>query len=227
MQEDFCPPNGSLAVQEGRSIAPLINSLLELPGFVMRIATQDYHPVDHISFASNHPPPNNRPFESFIEMKNPAPGKEHETKPQRLWPVHCLAGSPGASIIPEINTEKIDLFVKKGMDPRVEMYSAFSDAFGNLDPPLVRKSVDADIKAQLSTRHVTDVFVVGLAGDYCVKCTAIDAARAGFRSWVIEDGTKCVDPAEGWDKAKAEFKDFGVSVITSDGPEVARVKARA
>jgi nicotinamidase-related amidase len=193
----------------------------------MRIATQDYHPPDHISFASNHPPPNNRPFESVIEMKNPAPGKEHQTKPQRLWPVHCVAASPGASVIPEINTEKIDIFVKKGMDPRVEMYSAFGDAFGNLDPPIVRKSVDADVKGFLLKKGVTDVFIVGLAGDYCVKYTAIDAARAGFKSWVIEDGTKCVDPGSGWEKIKAEFRDFSVSLIRSDGPELARVKERA
>ncbi|KAJ5174709.1 isochorismatase family hydrolase [Penicillium canariense] len=215
MQEDFCPPTGSLAVQDGRSIAPLINELLSEPGFVTRIATQDYHPADHISFASNHPPPNNRPFESFIEMKNPAPHKHTETKLQQLWPVHCLAGRPGAEMIPEIDTDRIDLFVQKGKHPQIEMYSAFADAFGNLDPAVTAQSVNVELASVLRTKGVTDVFVVGLAGDYCVKCTAIDAVKAGFRSWLIEEGTKCVVPA-GWAQAKEELRAAGVSVIHVD-----------
>ncbi|CEJ55900.1 hypothetical protein PMG11_02130 [Penicillium brasilianum] len=212
MQEDFCPPNGSLAVQDGRTLTPLINNLLSQPGFVTRIATLDYHPADHISFASNHPPPNNRPFESFIEMKNPAPDRKTESKPQQLWPVHCVAGSPGAELIPEIDAGRIDLFVQKGKHPQVEMYSAFADAFGNLDPAVTAQSVNVDITSVLEKKGVTDVFVVGLAGDYCVKCTAIDAVKAGFRSWLIEDGTKCVVPAS-WDKVKEELRVAGVSVI--------------
>ncbi|EAW11382.1 putative isochorismatase family hydrolase [Aspergillus clavatus NRRL 1] len=221
MQEDFCPPDGSLTVQEGRAIAPIINTLLANPGFVIRVASQDYHPPDHISFASNHTPPNNRPFESFVQMANPAPGKQAETKAQLLWPVHCVADTKGASIIPEIDSSKIDVHVKKGMDARVEMYSMFSDAFGNLDPTLTARSVDVDIKAVLVERNVTHVFTVGLAGDYCVKCTAIDAARAGFKSYLVEDATRCVDPGAGWEAAKQEFQAAGVSLIRSDGPEIA------
>lgn len=120
---------------------------------------------------------------------------------------------------------KIDLFVKKGMDPRVEMYSAFSDNFGNLDPALAAKSVDVDIQAALRDKNITDVFIVGLAGDYCVKFTAIDAARAGFKSWVIEEGTKCVAGGDGWEAAKQEFRKARVSVISIDGPEVDQLKA--
>jgi len=223
MQEDFCPPNGSLAVQEGRSIAPLINSLLDAPGFAVRVATQDFHPPDHISFARNHPPPDNQPFVSFIDMKNPN-GSSEETKPQQLWPVHCVAGTVGASIIPEIKTDKIDIFVKKGMDPLVEMYSAFADAFGNTEPILMAQSVNINVRDALLAQNVTDVFVVGLAGDYCVKFTAIDAAKAGFRTWVIDEGTKCVVPGSGWEKAMEELTASGVSVITADSPEVARVR---
>ncbi|EED20467.1 isochorismatase family hydrolase, putative [Talaromyces stipitatus ATCC 10500] len=225
MQEDFCPPNGSLAVQGGRTIAPLINTLLSLPAFKIRIGTQDWHPQDHISFASNHPPPNNDPFESYIEMTNPAPGKQNETKPQRLWPVHCVASTPGAEIIPEIVADKLDILAKKGMDTRVEMYSVFSDAFQNMDPSLFKSSVDVDVTATLKQRNVTDVFVVGLAGDYCVKYTAIDAARAGFRSFVVEDAVKSVDPGEGWKQALKEFEEVGVKVVKSDGPEVGRVRS--
>ncbi|KAJ9292237.1 hypothetical protein DTO021C3_130 [Paecilomyces variotii] len=226
MQEDFCPPNGSLAVQEGRSIAPLINSLLSLPTFAIRVATQDFHPLEHISFATNHPPPNNRPFESFIEMRNPAPGKESETKPQQLWPEHCVADTPGAALIPEIETDRIDLYVKKGMDPRVEMYSAFGDAFRNIDDEfLMRKSVNVDLKAALKERGVTDVFVVGLAGDYCVKFTAMDAVKAGFRGWLVEEGTKCVVPGEGWERTKEELRKEGVSIVSVDGPEVQKLRS--
>lgn len=192
----------------------------------MRIATQDFHPPDHISFAKNHPGPNNRPFESFTEMKNPAPGRESETKPQQLWPEHCVAGTHGASLIPEIDTSKIDLYVKKGMNPRVEMYSAFGDAFGNIDTSVTAKSVDVDIKTALAEKNVTDVFIVGIAGDYCVKFTAIDAVKAGFKSWVIEEGTKCVVSGPGWEKTKEELRASGVSIIAADGPEVAKVKSR-
>ncbi|KAF7594812.1 NAD(+) salvage pathway protein [Aspergillus hancockii] len=220
MQEDFCPPNGSLAVQEGRSIAPTINSLLAHPGFVIRVATQDYHPDNHISFADNHPAPQNVPFESIIAINNPAPGKANETKSQRLWPVHCVGGTKGAEIIPEIDTSNIDLYVKKGMHYQVEMYSAFADAFGNVDPSITAHSVNADLRSFLVSKAITDVFVTGLAGDYCVKYTAIDAAKAGFISYFIEDATRCVVPDSGWEETKQELKGAGVSIIRSDGPEI-------
>jgi nicotinamidase-related amidase len=159
-------------------------------------------------------------------MNNPAPGKQHETKPQRLWPVHCISSTKGAEIIPEVaSTNKLDILAKKGMDTRVEMYSVFSDAFQNMDPSLHHKSVDVDVTATLRERNVTDVFVVGLAGDYCVKYTAIDAARAGFRSYVVEDAVKSVDPGEGWKQALREFEEVGVKVVRSDGPEVGRVRS--
>lgn len=190
-----------------------------------RIATQDYHPSDHISFASNHPPPNNQPFESYIEMKNPARGKEAETKLQQLWPVHCVADSPGAELIPEIRADLIDVVVQKGKHPQVEMYSAFADAFGNSDPAMAEKSVNTDIAELLRAHKVTDVFVVGLAGDYCVKCTAIDAAKAGFRSWLIEEATKCVVPTS-WEKVKEEVQAAGVSVIFADDPMIQKLAVR-
>ncbi|KAL4937520.1 hypothetical protein BDV06DRAFT_202715 [Aspergillus oleicola] len=219
MQEDFCPPNGSLAVQGARELAPTINSLLAHPGFAVRVASQDYHPPDHISFASNHPPPNNRPFESSITISNPAPGKETETKEQMLWPVHCVQQTSGADIIPEIDPTKVDLFVKKGMDRRVEMYSAFADSFGNQDPAIV--SSDTHLQAFLAGRGVKDVFVVGVAGDYCVKHTALDAATAGFRSFVVQDATECVVPGTGWEETVHELTSAGVLVVRSDGPEIA------
>lgn len=208
-------------MKNGRDVSLVVNDLLSLGRFAIRIATQDWHPEDHISFASNHPPPDNRPFESFITMSNPASGKETQTKPQQLWPVHCVAGTKGATIIPEVKTEDIDLFVKKGLDPRVEMYSAFQDAFGNTDST---KSVDTDIKAVLWEKKVTDVYIAGLAGDYCVKCTAIDAVSAGFRAWVVEEGTMCVVPGWGWERTKEELKKAGVRVVHLHGPEIGALR---
>lgn len=190
----------------------------------MRVASQDYHPANHISFASNHPAPNNQPFESFIEMTNPnpPPGQKAETKLQQLWPVHCVADSPGAALIPEIRQDSFDLVVQKGKHPQVEMYSVFSDAFGSIDPTETKQSVSADITSELQAKGVTDVFVVGLAGDYCVKYTAMDAVKAGFKSWLIEDATKCVVP-DNWDHVKDELRTAGVSVIHADDPAVQRL----
>ncbi|PYI36040.1 Isochorismatase hydrolase [Aspergillus indologenus CBS 114.80] len=222
MQEDFCPPNGSLAVEGARDLAPTINTLLAHRGFSFRVSSQDYHPTDHISFAPNHPAPNNVPFECTITLTNPAPGKHTDTKPQRLWPVHCVADTPGAALIPELDAARIDLFVRKGLDARVEMYSVFADAFGNRNSlERNRRSVDCDLEAELRARGVTAVFSVGVAGDYCVKCTAIDAARAGFRSYFVEDATRCVDPGAGWEEARRELREAGVVIVRSDGPEIA------
>lgn len=184
-----------------------------------RIFTKDYHPADHISFATNHQGPDNKPFESFVAIKNPASGKESETKPQRLWPVHCVANTAGAELIPEIKVSKGDLIVHKGMRPDVEMYSVFADAFGNCDPGTNSHSVSVDVAALLNEQGITDVFVVGLAGDYCVKATAIDAAKAGFKTFVVEEGTKCVAPA-GWDDTKEELVAAGVQLISITDPVV-------
>ena len=132
MQNDFCPPSGSLAVTAGRDIVPLINRLLASEKFVVKIATKDWHPQKHISFASNHQAPDNKPFESFVDVHNHVVGKPEETMKQRLWPDHCVQNSKGAELIEELDQGKIDLVVHKGMDERVEMYSAFTDSFGNL-----------------------------------------------------------------------------------------------
>jgi len=220
MQNDFCPPDGSLAVAGARDLVPLINSLLASPRFILKVATQDYHPQDHISFASNHPHPNNKPFESFIEMKNHVGNRPHETMQQRLWPVHCVQGSRGADIIEEIDLSKINFTVQKGMDARVEMYSAFSDSFGNLTAGA--GGVSHDLARVFREHEITHVYVVGVAGDYCVKFTALDAAKQGFTSYVIEEGQKCVDPAC-WHDVTTDFEKGKVNVVKADGEEVRRV----
>ncbi|KAE9395558.1 Isochorismatase hydrolase [Gymnopus androsaceus JB14] len=195
LQEDFCPPNGSLAVTEGRSIAPIINDLLKLP-FEKKIATKDFHPPDHVSFASNHSAPNNQPFTSFATIPNPY--NPDETEISRLWPVHCVQGT------------SVDLVIEKGKDARVEMYSAFDAPFRN---PIV-KEASSGLAQSLREAGVTDVFVVGLAMDYCVKSTAIDAVAEGFKSYVISEATKAVDPGEqGWGKTEKEFESVGVKLV--------------
>lgn len=159
-------------------------------------------------------------------MVNPR-GQEGQiqTKLQRLWPVHCVAGTPGANLIPEIDASWVDVLVKKGMQADVEMYSVFGDAFGNVNVGREQEhgSVDVDVTALLKGKRVTDVYVVGLAGEFCVKCTAVDAARAGFRVWVVNEGTRCVDPEDGWESAKREMEYAGVRVVGVDAAEVRRV----
>ncbi|KIX07871.1 uncharacterized protein Z518_02525 [Rhinocladiella mackenziei CBS 650.93] len=220
MQNDFCPPNGSLAVSGGREIVPLINQLLDSPHFAMKVATQDYHPPDHISFAANHPPPNNKPFESFIDMQNWVGNRPEQIMKQRLWPVHCVQGTAGADIIKELHLSNVQIIVQKGMDPRVEMYSAFSDSFGNMTAGA--GGVNLDLANELKAQGISHVYVVGLAGDYCVKDTALGSAKAGFITYVIDEAQKCVDP-ETWNDVKATLAQGSVNVLQAESDEVRRV----
>ncbi|KAH6669301.1 isochorismatase [Halenospora varia] len=213
LQEDFCPPNGSLAVPNGRSIIPTVNTLLDLP-FVIKIATKDWHPTNHISFASQHP--GAQPYTSTTTIINPSnPEEKYET---RLWPDHCIQHTPGAELVPELDIKKVDQVVEKGMDSRVEMYSAFFDP---LEKP---RCCDSGLAQVLRERSVSDVFVVGLAFDYCVRATAVDSAREGFRTVVVKEGTKAVDEGD-WEKVVGELKEKGVEVVGIEGEEVGRVKA--
>lgn len=209
--------HGSLAVAGARDTIPLINKLLESPKFSLKVATQDFHPEDHISFASNHEAPNNKPFESFVDMSNLVANRPDETMKQRLWPVHCVQGTSGADIVEGILTEKVDLFIKKGMDARVEMYSAFADSFGNMTAG--SGGVSDDLDKIMKEQNIAEVFVVGVAGDYCVKYTALDAAKAGFKVYVIEDAQRCVDPAA-WDDVQQEFSKAAVNVVSTASSEV-------
>lgn len=174
-----------------------------------------------MSFASNHPPPNNRPFEDYVDVKNWVAGKHEETTKQRLWPVHCVQGTSGADIIDEINVDRLELVVKKGMDERVEMYSVFADSFGNMTAG--SGGVSHDLANLLKEKRVSHVYAVGLAGDYCVKSTAIDAAKAGFETYVVEEGTRCVSSPD-WDSIKGDLHKHNVKVVSVDGAEVRRVR---
>jgi nicotinamidase-related amidase len=186
--------------------------------FVIKVATKDFHPQDHISFASNHSAPNNKPFESTATIKNPH--NSEEAQETRLWPDHCVQGTKGAELLPELDVSKVDYIVEKGQDKRVEMYSAFADPFTN---PCVARS---NLAEKLRGAGVTDVFVVGLAADYCVKCTALDSAKEGFKTWVIGEATKAVDPSS-LESVYREYGESDVSVIGMDDAQVRRVKELA
>lgn len=139
---------------------------------------------------------------------------------QRLWPVHCIQGTEGADIIQEINVSNIDIIVKKGMDARVEMYSAFSDSFGNMTSGA--GGVNLDLADLLRSQNISHVYVVGLAGDYCVKDTALGSAKAGFITCVIEEAQRCVDPGT-WNDVQTALSQGSVAVVSADGDEVRRV----
>ncbi|KAL8920549.1 MAG: hypothetical protein Q9208_006171 [Pyrenodesmia sp. 3 TL-2023] len=209
MQEDFCPPlqNGALAVPGGRDIAPIINHLLSLP-FTIKIATRDFHPPDHISFSTAQPPPNNVPFQSSAEISNPLDGSETTTIP--IWPPHCIRNTPGAELIPELDASKIDAIIDKGRDRRVEMFSAFADAFGSKGT----EAASFDLAEYLKEKRIKRVFVVGLAGDYCVRYTAVDARKEGYEVFVVDEGVRSINERgeKGWEGVKRELVDKGIRI---------------
>lgn len=199
----------------GRDIANTINDLLSLP-FALKVATKDYHPENHISFLG----PNDEAFKSTATMTNPS--NPSETKQTPIWPVHCVAGTPGSDFIPEINSSAFDFVVEKGRDKRVEMYSGFADAFGNKSD-----AASVDLAAKLSDNNISHLYVVGLTGDCCVKATAIDGKRAGFEVYVLEEVQRSVIAGEdGWVRAKKEMAEVGVMVVSVEGPEVKRLRGQ-
>ncbi|KAL8966107.1 MAG: hypothetical protein Q9183_003518, partial [Haloplaca sp. 2 TL-2023] len=211
--------HGALAVPEGREIATTINRLLDLP-FTVRIATRDWHPPDHISFAASHPPPNNKAFVCSARIADPQDPSGTTGIP--LWPVHCVQDTPGAEIIPEIDVSKIDRIIDKGRDKHMEMFSAFADIFWNKSD-----AASFDLGAFLKEIGVVRIFVVGLAGDYCVRCTAIDGLKEGFEVYVVEEGVKSIDEGpKGWGKVKAELQQLGARIISIDGSEVRDIQTK-
>ena len=198
---------------------PVVNDLLKLP-FVLKVATKDHHPRDHISFASNHE--GKQPITSFATIRNP--NNPNEAYESRLWPDHCIVGTVGNELVKELDVGKVDLVVHKGTDPRVEMYSAFKPPLA--DPPL--KESESELENALKEKGVTDVYFVGLAGDYCVRFSAIDCAKAkdaGWNTYVIEEGIRCVDPGVGWEEARAEMSDAGVKVVSVKDTVVQRISS--
>ena len=196
-----------MAVPNGRSIIGVVNKLLDLP-FRLRIATQDWHPVNHVSFASNHSGLRSQPFED-IALQNPL--NESETQSITLWPDHCVENTFGAALVSELNSDKIDHIVKKGQDHRVEMWSAFKDVFAN---PVVYCS---ELTQILEKASISCVYVVGLAADFCVKHTALHAAQEGLKTIVLCDATKAIDATEGGlKKLMATFQESKIQYVGTE-----------
>ena len=190
IQNDFLP-GGRLAVPAGDEIIPLVNELQPL--FDLVVATQDWHPAGHQSFASSHP--GRAQFEQL----------DLHGLPQVLWPDHCTQGGDGAALAPALRTERIEAIFRKGMNPEIDSYSAFFDN-GH------RKSTG--LADYLHGRSVTEVFVAGLAADYCVYYSALDALVAGFATTVITDAVRAISAA-GWGAAQAELRAQGGRLATS------------
>ncbi len=192
VQNDFCP-GGTLAVPEGDKIIPIINKSSEK--FKKAVATQDWHPEGHMSFAVNHP---GKKVYDVIEYK----GVE-----QVLWPSHCVSGTPGAEFHPDLDTENVDLILRKGSNPEIDSYSAFQEN---------DKKTLTGLEGYLKILNVKKTYFCGLALDYCVFYSAMDSKRCGFETYVIIDATRGIDsPEENIDKVLREMKKFGIKVINS------------
>lgn len=194
VQNDFCP-GGALAVGGGDEIVPLINSISGRFGRV--VATQDWHPRDQVSFASNHP--GKKPFDT-VDVNGYT---------QTLWPDHCVQGTPGADFHPVLNTVSVDLVLRKGTNPSVDSYSAFLEN---------DKRTKTGLDGYLSSLGTGEIFLCGLATDYCVFYSAMDAVKFGFQTSVIIDACRGIDaPAGAVDRAVADMKAAGVRIVTAGG----------
>ncbi|WP_297334833.1 bifunctional nicotinamidase/pyrazinamidase [Algoriphagus sp.] len=193
VQYDFLP-GGALAVAYGDQIIPLINQIQKK--FDLIVATQDWHPEEHQSFAANHPGKKNG---EFIDLN----GLE-----QILWPVHCVQGSSGAEFHADLDQSRWKAVFQKGKNPEVDSYSGFFDN---------ARRGDTGLGEYLKTHGVSKVYVCGLAQDYCVKFTALDAVSLGFETFLIADATRPVNlNSTDGDQAIAEMKKAGVHVVISD-----------
>lgn len=191
VQNDFCP-GGSLAVPQGDQIIPVVNRLSERFGHM--ILTQDWHPADHSSFASSHD--GKKPYET-IQM----PYGE-----QVLWPDHCVQNSDGAAFHPELDTERAEVIIRKGFRKEVDSYSAFYEN---------DHKTQTGLAGYLRERGFTDIYVCGLATDFCVRWSVLDGRNEGFRMHVVEDGVKGIDLDGSVDQAWREMKEVGAEVIRS------------
>lgn len=186
VQNDFCP-GGALAVPEGDSIVEGINSLMS--DFDAVILTQDWHPAGHSSFASAHA--GKAPYD-MIEMPY---------GPQVLWPDHCIQGSRGAKLHTNLYRDRADLIIRKGYNPAIDSYSAF---FEN------DHTTPTGLEGYLRTRGIDRLVMVGLALDFCVNFSAVDAAKLGFAVEVRQDLTRAIDLNGSRDAALAGMRDAGV-----------------
>jgi nicotinamidase/pyrazinamidase len=195
VQSDFCP-GGELAVPDGDAVIEVIHRIA--PAFDHIILTQDWHPPGHHSFASAQA--GKSPFES-IELGYGA---------QTLWPDHCVQGTPGAAFHPSLDLPQAELILRKGFRQEIDSYSAF---FEN------DRTTPTGLGGYLRERGLTRVFLAGLAYDYCVGYSALDARRLGLATIVIRDACRSIDIGGSVAKIEAEFKEAGVTLVESDSLE--------
>ncbi len=194
IQNDFLP-GGSLPVPEGDEVISITNRVMTKIDLI--VASKDWHPNNHGSFAQSHP---NKKVGDMIKL---------DGLDQILWPVHCVQKTPGADFSPALNQDAIDYIVHKGQDKNVDSYSAF---FDNNQ----RNSTGLD--AYLKSRGVKTLYIVGLATDYCVKYSVLDALSLGFQVLVVTDACRGVNVKKGDDKAALEeMKAAGAKLISSEG----------
>ncbi|WP_315802539.1 bifunctional nicotinamidase/pyrazinamidase [Bradyrhizobium sp. SZCCHNS3002] len=189
VQNDFCP-GGALAVADGDAVVPVINRLSRMFDHV--VLTQDWHPAGHSSFASSHP--GKAPFESVTMPYGP----------QTLWPDHCIQGTPGAAFHADLATDKAQLIIRKGFRAAIDSYSAF---FEN------DKTTPTGLAGYLRERGLKRVFLVGLATDFCVHYSAVDARRLGFAAIIVDNACRGIDLGGSMAAAKAQGAEAGVERI--------------
>jgi len=186
VQRDFCP-GGALAVPEGDAVVPVVNALARR--FAAVVLTQDWHPPDHFSFASRHP--GRRPFETI----------EAPYGTQVLWPDHCVQGTAGAEFHPDLDIPHAQLVIRKGFRRAVDSYSAFLEA---------DRATPTGLAGYLRERGVRAVALCGLATDFCVQWSALDARRHGFAATVVEDACRAIDLEGSLARAWAAMAEAGV-----------------
>ncbi|WP_128330910.1 bifunctional nicotinamidase/pyrazinamidase [Apibacter sp. HY039] len=191
VQNDFIP-GGNLAVPDGNHIIPIINKIQQ--NYELVVATQDWHPANHLSFSTMHEGKKN--FEQI----------ELDGLPQTLWPAHCVQGSMGAEFSKELNQNKIEAIFRKGMDKGIDSYSGFFDN-GN------KKSTG--LSNYLQGKKVDEVYICGLAADFCVYFTAKDSIKLGFKTFIIDNATKPIS-CENYELIKREFISLGGEIVNSN-----------
>jgi nicotinamidase/pyrazinamidase len=192
LQNDFCP-GGALEVADGHAIVPAVNDLLEK--FEICVLTQDWHPDEHSSFADNH------------DSAEPFSLKQMHYGDQVLWPKHCVRGSSGADFHPELVIHGADLVIRKGFRPAIDSYSAF---FEN------DRKTQTGLAGYLRDRGVERVVLTGLATDFCVYYSAIDARQLGFEATLVTDCCRAIDLEGSLAAAMEDMEKQGVAFVTSD-----------
>jgi len=193
IQKDFLP-GGSLEVPKGDEIIPAVNEIQEF--FDLVVATQDWHPQDHGSFASNHP------------GKKPGDKVKLDGIEQVLWPDHCVQETEGSQFAEDLQMERVVKIIRKGTDPLVDSYSGFYDN---------KHKRATGLHEFLKEKHVDTVTVTGLAADVCVRYTTLDALELGYKVYLIRNATRAVEGDEALEKTIRELREKGAGIIDSHG----------